>query len=255
MTLPSWTHPLDLSLAGLLIEAGEPGLTIPEWHQRAHALLHQSKLDRRNIVIRTVREHLLDHREGVLLDTPFLRLFLEGSPARRHDLLVGRYLHGEPWVSLALDTLVAPALAAADRPLAPNDSDLVSGSAWDAFVLATLPPGTGRPSADRTRQSLQAALREAGVLLVTGGHRRETRVHRTRPDPLAFAWLVAKELGDGSRGEVPEPWAQRDSFAARLFAPPTEYAAVCIDAGVDRGVLRRGLVMGRALLRPAGGLV
>ena len=58
--------------------------------------------------------------------------------------------------------------------------------------------------------------------------------------------VVARELID--RPEQSEPWAARESFAARLFAPRADYAATCLDAGVAAGLLRRGHLMAQTRL-------
>ncbi|HWL38776.1 MAG TPA: hypothetical protein VNO75_00945 [Gemmatimonadaceae bacterium] len=99
----------------------------------------------------------------------------------------------------------------------------------------------------KTRSTLQGALRDVGVLEITGTRERAFRVRRGRPDPLAFAWVVARELRE--QGEASETWATRDSFAARLFAPRSDYAAISVDAGVTAGLLRRGHLMTQSRLQ------
>jgi hypothetical protein len=177
-----------------------------------------------------------------------LRLFQDGNPHRRLGLLYGRLWRNRPLVRRALDELVHPALEQADRPLAPHDADLIAPEAWDGFVRQSLRPDVPAEAFAKTRSTVQGALRAVGILEITGNQLRTCRVRRGRPDPLAFAWVVARELLD--RHEESEPWAVRDSFAARLFAPRADYAATCIDAGVAAGLLRRGQLMAQARLHP-----
>ena len=136
------------------------------------------------------------------------------------------------------------------RRLAVEDADLICSADWDALLYQHLPPGTGEPAFLKTRSTLQRALGDAGVLDIAGNTTRTTRVCRGRPDPLAYAWLIAHELRCTSRTEAPEVWALHHAFPARLFAPSAEYAAVCVDAGVGEGILRRGYLAGEPRLHP-----
>jgi hypothetical protein len=194
-----------------------------------------------------VRDELLDARDGVIAQTTWLKLFQDGSPHRRLGLLFGRLWRNRPLVLRTLDELVHPALEQADRPLAPHDSDLIDSARWDRFLRATLRPDVPTEAFVKTRSTVQGALRDVGVLEISGNRTRVTRVRRGRPDPLAFAWVLARELRE--RGEDSEVWAARESFAARLFAPRSDYAATCIDAGVAAGLIRRGHLMGQSRLQ------
>jgi hypothetical protein len=245
--LTSWTRTLNEDDALALLDSAHAGTSVIEWAERGDRLLPQASPERRRELIRIVREELLDSRDGVIIGSTWLRLLQEGSPHRRLGLLYGRLWRNRPLVLRALETLVHPALELADRPLAPPDADLVDGEAWDRFLLAVLRPGIPHDAFVKTRSTVQSALRDVGVLEISGNRERSIRVRRGRPDPLAYSWVLARELGE--LGEQTEPWALRDAFAARLFAPRPDYAATCVDAGVTAGLLRRGQLMAQSRLQ------
>jgi hypothetical protein len=245
--LTSWTRTLNVEDALTLLDSAHADTSVEDWAERGDRLLPQASPARRRELIRIVREELLDSRDGVIVSSAWLRLFQEGSPHRRLGLLFGRLWRNRPLVQRALDELVHPALERADRPLAPHDSDLIDADRWDRFLRSALRPEVPSEAFAKTRSTLQGALRDVGVLEITGSRERVIRVRRGRPDPLAFAWVLARELVE--RSEESEVWAVRDSFAARLFAPRADYAGTCVDAGVSAGLLRRGHLMGQSRLQ------
>lgn len=246
--LTSWTRTLNEEDALVLVDAARAGTSVDGWAECADRLLPQASSARRRELIRIVREELLDSRGGVILDSAWLRLFHDGSPHRRLGLLYGRLWRNRPVVLRALDELVHPALERSDQPLAPHDADLIDGDAWDRFLRSTLRPDVPPEAFAKTRSTMQAALRAVGVVEITGNQKRRVRVRHGRPDPVAFAWVLARELVE--RGEDSETWATRASFAARLYAPRSDYAATCVDSGVASGLLRRGYLMGQTRLTP-----
>lgn len=248
--IPSWTRTLNEEDALTLLDLARAGETVASWAQAGSDRLPQANLPRRREQLRIVREELLDHAGGCILDSAFLRLMHDGSPHRRQCLLYGRLFAQRPLVRLALDELVHPALAIADRPLAPEDADLIAPDVWDRFLRGHLRPGIPREAFLKTRSTLQGALRDLGVIEFSDGRQRLTRVRHGRPEPIAFAWVAANELVTSRRDEVPEPWAARESMAARLFAPRADYALSCLEAGVGAGLLRRGFLLGQPRLHP-----
>lgn len=243
--LTSWTRTLNVEDALALVDSAQPGMTVGVWEDVAHGILPQASLARRRELVRIVRDELLDVHIGTIRSSAWLRLFHEGSPHRRTGLLLGRLWRNRPLVHRALDELVRPALDVTDRPLAPHDADLIEGSTWDSFLRRTLHADVPQVAFTKTRSTLQAALRDTGVLLVAGNTRRTTRVTRGRPDALAFSWTLAVDLWERG-GEATEQWACRESFAGRLFAPKLDYATSCIEAGITAGLLRKGHLMGVA---------
>ncbi|MGA3123999.1 MAG: hypothetical protein ABSF69_24840 [Polyangiaceae bacterium] len=245
--LTSWTRTLNEEDALTLLDSAHAGTSVEDWAARGDSLLPQASPARRRELIRIVREELLDSRDAVIVESAWLRLFQNGSPHRRLGLLYGRLWRNRPVVLRALDEVVHPALERADRPLAPHDSDVIDADTWDRFLRSALRSDVPSEAFAKTRSTVQGALRDVGVLEITGNRERAFRVRRGRPDPLAFAWVVARELRE--QGEASETWATRDSFAARLFAPRSDYAAICVDAGVTAGLLRRGHLMAQSRLQ------
>lgn len=248
--VPTWTRTLNEEDAIALLDLAQAGMSLEAWQEQGHAVLPQPSLPRRREQLRLVREELLDHDGQQILDSRFLRLFHGGSPHRRRTLFLGRLLRNRPVVHLALEHLVHPALARAETPLADEDADLISAADWDDLLYHHLPPDTGEPAFAKTRSTLQRALADVGVLELSGNTTRTTRVCRGRPEPLAYAWLIAHELRSTGRSEALEVWALHHAFPARLFAPLPEYAAVCLDEGVREGILRRGYLAGEPRLHP-----
>lgn len=245
--LTSWTRTLNEEDALTLVDSAHAGTSVEDWAVRGDSLLPQASPARRRELIRIVREELLDSRDGIVVESAWLRLFQNGSPHRRLGLLYGRLWRNRPLVLRALEEVIHPALVLADRPLAPHDSDVIDADAWDRFLRSALRSDVPSEAFTKTRSTLQGALRDVGTLEITGNRERAFRVRRGRPDPLAFAWVLARELRE--QGEASEAWAARDSFAARLFAPRPDYAATCVDAGVTAGLLRRGHLLGQARLQ------
>lgn len=248
--VPTWTRTLNEEDAVALLDLARPDMSLESWQEQGHAVLPQPSLPRRREQLRLVREELLDHDGHQILDSGFLRLFHGGSPHRRRTLFLGRLLRNRPVVHLALERLIHPTLTRAEIPLADDDADLISAADWDDLLRRHLPPDTGEPAFAKTRSTLQRALADVGVLELSGNTTRTTRVSRGHPDPLAYAWLIAHELRSSGRSEAPEVWALHQAFPARLFAPRPEYAAVCLDAGVTEGLLRRGYLAGEPRLHP-----
>ncbi len=248
MGLTSWTRVLSEEAALPLLALAEPGLPLATWEERAHAELPHAKRDTRRDLIRTVLP-LVDHDGTFISDSAFLRLFHAGSPARRRQLVWGRYLLGQPWMKPLLDELLQPRVSASEEPLAPLDADHVTPADWDALLDRHLDSDTPPEARAKTRRVLIMVLDRVGVL---DGEEPDHRVHRARPDSLAFAWLVGHELDRSGRAELGLGEAVRDSFAARLFAADPVYARTCLDAGVAAGLLRRGALAGSPRLHPVG---
>lgn len=248
--LKSWTRTLNEEDALLLLELALVEPRLEAWQEDAHDKLPQASRARRRETIRIVERELLDLEDGQIRPSAYLRLFNEGRPGRRHDLLYGRLLFPNPWIRAALAELVLPQLSQTEEPLAPRDSDLIPADAWDDLLERHLKDGTGAESVKKTRSTVQRNLASLNVLTVSGTTTRETRVRRAEPDALAFGWLLAHELVVQGRSEASLAWALSESAASRMFATPRTYAERCVDAGIAAGLLRRGFLAGSARIHP-----
>ena len=247
---PTWTRTVATDDAGVLLDAATPGMPVAEWRYLGDRVLPQPNRPRRRETIRIVEADLLDHDGQAIVGSSFLRLFQDGSPHRHRGLFAGRVGARSPLLTAALDAVIHPVLARADEPLAAPDAAHLRPETWDAFLAAVLPEGTGQPSLDRTRQTLQRMLVRAGVIHSRLNSYQVATVQHGRPDPLAYAWTVADELRRLGRTEAPEGWAVSEAFAARLFAPVSDYAYACLRAGVEAGLLRLSHLAGRPRLHP-----
>ena len=217
--LGSWVRTLDQEEDAIaLLRDTTPGQTVTDWQTRAHERLLQSSRACRGSTIRFVRESLLDIRDGVILPSAWLRLFHDGSPLRRQNLLYGHLHAHAPWILRAVDQLILPHLDRTDEPLAAHDANLITSAEWAAFFAENLVPTTGEASTKKTRSIVRQNLANLGILTIAPNTSRETRVRHSEPDPLAFAWLLWHELVTSGRTEAPEMWASTFSIAARIFA-------------------------------------
>lgn len=247
--LVSWTRTLNEDDALALLDAARPGMPLPEWEAAGDGLLPQPSRPRRRETIRMVRDELLDHDGAAVAGSTFLRL-LAGSPHRRSTLLRARLHARRAWVTRALDELVAPALAAAEAPLAPTAAAAIPAAAWAAFVDRHVAPPTPPSARQKTRSTLQTTLARLGVVTLDTARDRGAVAHRAEPEALAFGWLLLDELRATGRAEAPASWAGTDSLAARLFLPRPDWAARCVDAAVSAGLLREGYLAGASRLHP-----
>ena len=249
-SLSSWTRSLPEADVLVGLATAEPGLAVAEWRTRVgQSLQHASPIRRREVTTFLVRD-LLDVDCGRLTSSAFLRLAKELSVQGRRELVWGRYLHTLPLVHAALSEMLAPKAALLDEPLLPEDALLFPPASWLEWLAGRLKPGASKKSAHNTRGNLVTALRAVGCLVAAPGRLGTTRVSRTHPHPLTFAWLVGHEMARTGRGEVTDVWACSHSFAARLFLCDVAHAQLCLDAGVSAGLLRRSYLAGEARLLP-----
>lgn len=241
--LVSWTRTLNEEDAIALLLAAHPGQALASWKTHGHESLPQAKRGRRLETLRIVRESLLDLDGEVIADTAWLRLFRDGSPERRHNLLYGRYCSRRPWILRAVDELILPALARADEPLAPEDADVIPNEVWEDFFDRNLRETTPAQAAQKTRWHVPKNLARLGVLTIEG-RPGTTRVCHGEPDPIAFGWLVAHELRLEGRAEALVSWAATASVAARIFAARRAYAEHCVEIAVSAGLLTPGCLAG-----------
>jgi hypothetical protein len=264
--LGSWTRTLNEEDAIAVLLATTAGQTLAEWEAHGHEILPQASRARRLETLRMVRDALLDRDGDRIVRSTWLRLFQEGSPGRRLNLLYGRFHARRAWILRAIAELVLPQLAQADEPLAPHDADLITGVALADFFARNLAENTPGEASKKTRSVLQRNLADLGILALDGagapeaaegpkprrptGAPREMRVRHAEPDPLAFGWLLGHELRTDGRAEAPASWAASESIAARLFATRRAYAEHCVEAAVGAGLLARGYLAGVPRLHP-----
>ena len=247
--LGSWTRTLNESEAMLLLDLAEPGTSLDEWAERGHDELPQAARARRQGLIRLAQRYLLDHDDQRVLDSTYLRLFREGSARRRRDLLHGRHYLQRPWAQLAAREVIAPALVAADAPLAPLGAGQILKDDWDDFIDRHLAEGTGPQARTKTRTVLIGAMEDLGVVERFEPRSNDVRVQHARPDGLAFGCLVALELALSGRSEAQDDLLVSRSDVALLFCLRPETARDDLERAIDAGLLERSYLAGIARVR------
>ena len=262
--LGTWTRTLNEEDAIALLVETRPGQTLAAWAEQGHQSLPQAGRARRLETLRMVRASLLDlELDGArIAGSTWLRLFQDGSPARRLNLLYGRFHARREWIHRAVNELILPQLAGADQPLAPRDADRITDEAWADFFERNLVENPPPAGAKKTRSLVRSSLADLGVLVLgrsddeapqprrPASAPREARALHAEPDPLAFGWLIAHELRTDKRPEAPLSWAVTASIAARLFATRRIYAEHCVEVAVGAGLLVRGYLAGMPRLHP-----
>lgn len=247
-SLSSWTRSLPEADVLVGLATAEPGLAIAEWRTRVDQSLQHASADRRREVMTFLSRDLLDSDGAHLTPSTFLRLAKELPVQGRRELVWGRYLFTLSLVHAAMAEVLAPKALLLDEPLLPEDELVLSTNSWLEWLMSRLKPGASEKSAINTRGNLVAALRSVGCLVTSPGRQGTTRVSRTLPHPLAFAWLIGHEMARTGVREVTDAWACSHSFAARLFLCDSVHAQLCLDAGVAAGLLRRSYLAGEARL-------
>jgi hypothetical protein len=231
LPLKSWTRTVPEHEGLALIDLAEPGMSVDAWRAAADAALPHADASYRQTLTRIVLRMLVDVDGDVLIDTPFRRLVVSGSPRLRHDLFYARYGVAHPWTLLALGQVVLPRLDADE------DGARVGIDEWDAFVLRFVEEGTSEASRRKTRSTVIGALQQLGVVDREGPSHAPTRLRRGDPDPLAFAWVLADQLAGQLLPAVSVEWATTRSDAAWLFALRPDAAERCLLTALEHDAL------------------
>lgn len=253
-TLPSWVRTLDLAGAGAMLDAARPGMDRAAFAAAADAALAQADPDYRRTLVRVLWDKLLDHDAHHVTDAPFLRLFQSGSPGQRHDLFHLRWSLSHPWTLLAARSLLLPALAVRELPLAPRGAGVLPTAAFTALVDQHIDPEIGEASRRKTRGCVIGALIELGSLEKAPGPARGGVLYlprRARPDPLAVAWAVADQMGREGRVELADDQAAREAHVAAVCALPPDAVRRALDAGGGVGLFTRSHLAGVPRVRLA----
>lgn len=262
MALSSWVRTLDLAGAAAMLDAARPGMDRAAFAAAADAALAQADPDYRRTLVRVLWDKLLDHDRAPggdpgahrVTDAPFLRLFQSGSPGQRHDLFHLRWSLSHAWTLLAARSLLLPALAVRELPLAPRGAGVLPTAAFTSLVDHHIDPGVGLASRRKTRGCVIGALVELGSLEKAPGPAHGGVIYlprRARPDPLAVAWAVADQMGREGRVELADDQAARDAHVAAVCALPPDAVRRALEAGVGVGLFTRSHLAGVPRVRLA----
>lgn len=226
----SWTRTLNIDDAHTLLALAAPGLSRDAWVARCHDALPELSVARRREVIRLLRDGFLEWRQGALSPDGFLAAYRDAPAMAQLDLLQVAWALSHPLPLVVAEQLVAPALAA--------DAPAVALDDLDALVAEHLETSS-RESLRKTRTTVIGALEGVGALTSRGtGQHRSLHPHRGEPHPVAYAFLVQRDLASRGALSMMRAEAVQTSLPCRLTCCTEAHAEACLEAAVDAGLLR-----------------
>lgn len=227
--MKSWTRTLTFSDAHTLLALAEPHMTRSDWEKACYDALEHPSRARQTGLIRLVRENFLVITGDGRIDGRglFLRLYRSTSAASQEALVRVGWALSHDITLKAVEELVVPAKSGDDIPL----------MRVDKFVKKHV--DTTAPDALRkTRTILLAALSGLGCVVTKGtGRNRFINAAEGNPDPVAFAYLILRELGETNRYAMPTNDAIRTSMAAKATQCTIYNALHCIADALQAGHL------------------
>lgn len=228
--MKSWTRTLNFDDAHTLLAITRPGLHLDAWIERCkHHLPHLSS-DRQREVLRLLRDGFLevdrhDHIENGL----FLRFYTQAPASAQLDLVQVQWALTHPISLLAVSELVSPAL---DR----NTPEITLHEV-EALVREHVVTDSAE-SIRKTRTVLLNALDGVGAMVTRGtGQHRSIRAARGAPHPLAFGYLVVRDLMERGATSMMRTEAIESSLPVQLTQCTPEHAEACLAWNLSAGVL------------------
>jgi hypothetical protein len=223
----SWTRTLNLHDAHTLLALATPGRRRDEWTRACHAALPHLSMPRRRELIRLLRDGFIEWTDDErIADGLFLDTYRTAPAAAQLDLLDLEWALSHPITLLAVEELVAPALGAKDRTI-PLDA-----------VEELVARHVGTDSAEslrKTRTVLLGAMEGIGALVTRGtGQHRHLAASRGAPHPLAWTYLLRRDLRDRGIDEMVPDEAVESSLGTRLTQCGPAHARRCFAWSVQR---------------------
>lgn len=228
--MKSWTRTLNLDDAHTLLAFAEPGGTVKEWAEICHQHLPHLSMARRRELIRMLRDGFLEtSSDGRILDGLFTRRYHASPASAQLDLVHLQWALSHPMTLIAAERLVAPALRSGHTDIPLQDvEELV------AEHLETASTESRR----KTRTVLLGALEGIGVLITRGtGQHRTLKASRGTPHPVAFGYLVLRDLEDRGVDTMMASEVGESSLAARLTQCDAAHSRTCVAWNLDHDVL------------------
>ncbi len=228
--MKSWTRTLNLDDAHTLLALAEPGLDRDAWTAACHDALPDLSVARRRELVRLLREGFLEWSDdGAIAPGLFLSVYDRGPALGQIDLVDVQWALSHPLTLLAVEALVAPAL---ERP----DQDIPLADV-EALVAEHLETDSAE-SLRKTRTVLLGAMEGIGTLDTRGtGQHRSLAAARGAPHPLAFGYLVLRDLRERSLDGMMRAEVTEGSLGARLTRCGEAHAERCLAWCVDHGLL------------------
>lgn len=225
-SVKSWTRTLNVDDAHTLLALTRPGLSLEDWIRSCRPCLKRLSADRQREVLRLLRDGFLECDGRTIRDGLFLRFYTQAPASAQLDLVQLQWALTHPISLIAVDRLVAPALArgAGEIPLA----------GVEALVRAHVDTDSAE-SLRKTRTVLLNALDGVGAMVTRGtGQHRSIRASRGVPHPLAFGYLLVRELLTRG-GTMRHAEAVASSLPVRLTQCEPGHAARCVGWNVEQG--------------------
>ena len=233
--LKSWVRTIKESEVSLLLDLAVPERRLEIWRQDANVLLPQEDASYRSLLIKLVERCFLDHDGERILKTPYLHFYQNGWSQLRNDLFYARYGLSHPWTLRAMREVILPRLSASTGQ---EEDLLINLSDFDALVDRHIDENIGQSSRKKTRSTVVGVLKNLGVLEPTGGNRAPLRVQQARPSPMAFSWVLHRQLVQLNAPILEENLIVH-SDASVLFATHRDYARRCVESALKRGLIAR----------------
>jgi hypothetical protein len=233
--------------AHTLLALAAPGLAVDVWAAECHGALERLALPRRRELIRILRDDLLAvDASGRIAANLFLRYYWSAPASAQVDLLDLAWALSHPISLLAAERLVAPALVRGEPqiPLA----------RFEDLVRANLNTRSAE-SVRKTRTVVLGALERVGSLVTRGtGQHRSLSPSRGTPHPLAFGWLVERDLAQRRADAMFHREVVESSLPVRISQCLPAHAERALAWCVASGVLsQRGDEISAGKKSPSGG--
>ena len=228
--MKSWTRTLNLDDAHSLLALAQPGLAYDDWAKACHRALPELSMPRRRELIRIVRDGFLEFKkDDRIAKGLFIRLYAETSADAQLDLVDAQWAMSHPLTLVAVEALVAPALKRTDRS--------VQLQAVEGLVSRTTDTGSAE-SLRKTRTVLLGAMEGVGTLTTRGtGQHRSLWASRGTPNPLAFGYLVLRELAERGTDAMMASEVTDSSLPVRLTQCGRAHAEHCLAWSLRKGIL------------------
>lgn len=229
--MKSWTRTLNLDDAHTLLAFATPGMLVEDWAELCYEQLPDLSIARRRELIRMLRDGFLtlDDEELRITDGLFLERYRNAPASAQIDLVQYQWALSHPLSLIAVERLIAPALELGEAEIPLDD--------FEHLVAQHLNTSSAE-STRKTRTVLLGALEGIGVLETRGtGQHRGLRAARGAPHPIAFGYLVLRDLQERGLDAMMSSEVPESSLAARLSLCPLAHARRCVQWNLKAGVL------------------
>jgi hypothetical protein len=230
--MKSWTRTLNLDDAHSLLALAHSGRKCTEWSNECHNVIPELSLARRRELIRLVRDGFLEWTADDRIEVaPFVRVYEDAPAAAQLDLVEIQWALSHPLTLIGVEKLVAPLLNKTERS--------IPLQAVEELVSDHVDTGSAE-SLRKTRTVLLGAMEGIGTITTRGtGQHRALHASRGQPHPLAFAYLLLRDLRERDMDGMMRSEAIESSLGARLTQCGRSHAEKCVEWSIARGVLQQ----------------